>query len=80
MKANRLPGHTLPCEGRVQLGGLLIGDGNGEGRAVCSCGQESELLPSTSARQKWHKDHKNDVRSELGLADLRERLSDGDQD
>jgi hypothetical protein len=66
--SNRLAGHTLPCEGRVQLGGHIIGDGSGEGRACCSCGRESPLLPSTRARKQWHRDHKNDVRSELGLA------------
>lgn len=68
MRANRLAGHTLPCEGRVQLGGHIIGDGSGEGRAVCSCGTESALLPSTRARREWHVDHKNDIRAELGLA------------
>ena len=62
MNPNRLPGHTLPCEGRVQLGGRLIGDGSGEGRAACSCGQESPLLPNTRTRQQWHRDHKDDLR------------------
>lgn len=66
--ANRLPGHTLPCEGRVQLGGHIIGDGSGEGRARCSCGKDSPLLPSTRARKQWHRDHKNDIHSEIGLA------------
>lgn len=68
MRATRLAGHSLPLEGRVQLGGRLIGNGSGEGRAACSCGTESPLLPSTRARRKWHHDHKNDIRSEMGLA------------
>jgi hypothetical protein len=72
MRDNRLAGHSLPCEGRVQLGGHIIGDGSGEGRAVCECGTESELLPSTRARQQWHRAHKNDIRSEIGL-DLMDR-------
>jgi len=63
MPSNRLSGHTLPLEGRVQLAGRLIGDGNGEGRAVCSCTDYSPLLPSTRARQQWHREHKDQIRS-----------------
>lgn len=66
----RLPGHSLPLKGRVQLAGRLIGDGNGEGSAACSCGAYSPLLPSSRARRKWHRDHKNDIRSERGLTPL----------
>lgn len=62
MKANVLVGHTLPLEGRVQLGGRLIGNGGGEGRAVCSCGAYSPLLPSTTQRRAWHRGHKDEIR------------------
>lgn len=75
MRNTRLAGHALPREGRVQLGGVIIGDGSGEGRAVCSCGAESPLLPSTRARRKWHRDHKNDISSERGLASMDTRPS-----
>ena len=68
MKNTRLAGHSLPLEGRVQMGGRLLGNGNGTGRARCSCGEESPLLPSTRARRAWHRDHKNDIRSARGLA------------
>lgn len=58
---SRVAGHTLPLKGRVQLGGRLIGNGNGEGRAVCSCGEESPLMPSTRMRKMWHRVHKREV-------------------
>lgn len=62
MKANRLVGHGLRMEGRVQLAGRLIGDGNGEGRGSCTCGVDSPLLPSTAARKRWHREHKDAIR------------------
>jgi hypothetical protein len=71
MRSNRLAGHALPNEGR------LYEYENGiypvqEGVATCSCGEKSDSLPSANARQKWHRDHKNDVRSEMGLAQMEE--------
>lgn len=65
MKPNRLPGHTLPYEGRVKS---YFGLGNGPGRAKCSCGAESSALESTAARQRWHRQHKDEIR-EAGLID-----------
>lgn len=55
----RVPGHTLPHEGRI-LGSWTWS--SGPGRGVCSCGEESpEVLPSTAARQRWHREHKETV-------------------
>ena len=34
---------------------------SGEGRAKCSCGELSEVLPSGSRRQQWHREHKAEV-------------------
>lgn len=66
MRANRLSGHSLPNEGR--LSGWPPSAQNGPGKARCSCGTESPDLPNTNQRQKWFRDHKNDIRSEMGLA------------
>jgi hypothetical protein len=63
MKNSRLSGHSLPREGRVHLGSTIIGDGNGQGRTRCSCGEESPMLPSTRMRRAWHRLHKDEVRS-----------------
>ena len=51
-------GHTLFNEGELfyELG-KLNRSGNGE----CSCGAISEVLPSTAARQRWHREHKAEV-------------------
>lgn len=63
----RLTGHALRREGAVydDNGRLLDSGGqvvrSGPGRAKCECGALSEVLPSTSARQKWHRDHKRTV-------------------
>jgi hypothetical protein len=57
MRANRLAGHILPNEGRLNAGRTA------EGRAQCSCGATSEVLPSASARRRWHREeHKERVR------------------
>lgn len=49
-------GHTLPLEGRVMN---WRGPGSGPGRGRCSCGATSEEeLPTTAARQRWHREHK----------------------
>jgi hypothetical protein len=61
MKANRLAGHTLPNEGR--LPGWPPSTQNGTGKARCSCGSESPELPSTTQRQAWFRDHKDDIRA-----------------
>lgn len=33
----------------------------GEGRASCSCGAMSRILPSAYQRKKWHRAHKAEV-------------------
>lgn len=62
----RVAGHSLRCEGAVfdergQLsGGRVVR--TGPGRAKCECGVLSEVLPSTAARRRWHRDvHKPEV-------------------
>ncbi len=65
----RLSGHVLPYDGRLQVAGRLAdGDANASGRTVCSCGEESPLLPSTNARRQWHRDHKDRIRAEMAAA------------
>lgn len=73
MKANRLSGHSLPHEGRV-IDGMTMS--SGPGVSVCACGTPSPNLPNASQRKKWHHDHKNDIRSERGLA-LMDAHADG---
>ena len=60
MKANRLPGHTLPTEGR-----LYDEHGNraAVGSVTCSCGVPSPVLPSTTKRLLWHRYHKDHIRA-----------------
>ncbi len=69
MRSNRLAGHELPNEGRLYENGIYPVQ---QGVGVCSCGDKSQVLPSANARKKWHRDHKNDIRSELGLAQMKE--------
>ncbi len=52
-----LPGHKLPQEGRIWDGPVRLGDG----RATCSCGQESPVLHSDLGRKRWHQEHKSRV-------------------
>lgn len=53
-------GHTLPFEG--QLRSPLGHTNNGPGHGACSCGAKSpEPLPSTAARQRWHREHKLEI-------------------
>lgn len=51
----QLKGHGLRFEGRVNG---YFGMGSGPGKGRCSCGAESETLPTTAARQRWHRQHK----------------------
>ncbi len=60
MKPNRLAGHGLLAEGRVPNGWSY---GTGSGRARCECGWESDILPTTAARQRAHRAHKEWVRA-----------------
>ena len=58
MRSNRLAGHTLPNEGRIQAEGLWVE----HGPARRSCGVESEPLKSDNARRRWHFAHKAEIR------------------
>ena len=66
---SRLSGHTLRHEGAafepvLNASGLpdrRAGDRVGSG--LCSCGEMSESLPSAAARKRWHREHKDRVRS-----------------
>jgi hypothetical protein len=60
MTPNRLAGHELWWEGRVDVG---YGYRNGLGRAHCSCGAWSPELPSTAKRKQWHREHKDAIRA-----------------
>jgi hypothetical protein len=69
MRSNRLAGHTLPNEGKLR-------DASGwlapyvEGPARCSCGDWSPRLPSAYARKKWHREHKDKIRSHREVPDV----------
>jgi hypothetical protein len=63
---NRLAGHALPYEGRIADRLAYWGSRGGEGATRCSCGEESPVLPSTSARQRWHREHKDAIRAKAG--------------
>lgn len=58
----RLAGHELRYEGAPFNGQRKrIGAGwstSGEGRALCSCGALSPVLPSANQRKVWHRQHK----------------------
>lgn len=65
-------GHGLVAEGAafddrgVRVRWNSVG---GTGRARCACGEESAVLPSASARKRWHRQHKAEV-SRPGLVDV----------
>lgn len=55
----RVAGHGLIDEGWPFIGTKIRASRrNGPGMGKCECGQMSDLLPSTAARKRWHKDHK----------------------
>ena len=60
MKPNRLPGHTLPTEGRIvdEHGNRLA-----VGSATCSCGMPSPVLDSDTKRRRWFMAHKDNLRA-----------------
>lgn len=60
----RVAGHGLRYEGRTH--NAYRGLGNGVGTGKCECGAESPDLPTTAARQRWHKEHKAEVLRERG--------------
>lgn len=66
----RVTGHALVSEGAPHdINGCRLGwQGTfGRGRAKCSCGALSDVLPSGYQRKRWHREHKAEV-----LADLEE--------
>ena len=66
----RLSGHALWSEGWPVEATPGRGQGwqaglwrNGEGRALCECGEMSPVLESARVRKRWHRDvHKPEVR------------------
>ena len=66
----RLSGHGLRSEGKPYeedgRGGTRRADVYGEpdGFGLCSCGERSGVLGSDADRKRWHKKHKEQVRSE----------------
>jgi hypothetical protein len=63
----RLAGHSLFGEGgpdTLEGEPLLLKYYSGRGK--CSCGAVSEILPSTTQRRAWHRQHKADVISKGG--------------
>jgi hypothetical protein len=70
-------GHTLIAEGAPHDddGEYIRGYGmirtSGPGRAKCSCGELSDVLPSVGPRRKWHVEHKEAVAAELPICEAR---------
>jgi hypothetical protein len=62
MRNTRLAGHELRHEGRI-YGGYGVGYVNGPGKTMCTCGARSPELPSTTARKRWHTEHKQALRN-----------------
>lgn len=69
----RLAGHELAHEGaphddrgaRLYRNQIVSTPRGGKpGRAKCSCGDVSHVLPSTTARRAWHREHKATVRAQ----------------
>jgi hypothetical protein len=64
MQPNRLVGHELRWEGRLD-NYVYARNRNGEGSTRCTCGALSPVLPSTAARKRWHREHKDAVRARM---------------
>jgi hypothetical protein len=68
---SRLPGHGLLAEGKPfeddGRGGIRRADVYGEpdGFGACSCGDRSGVLGLDADRKRWHKAHKDAIRSSL---------------
>lgn len=57
-------GHTLLFEGQP-LGRRNLGHGcGGTGIGGCSCGAQSPELTSGAERKRWHREHKENVKTE----------------
>jgi hypothetical protein len=67
---SRVAGHSLEREGaayvvddRGRVVRQAMNTVGGYGRALCSCGQMSDMLGSGAARKAWHREHKAEVSS-----------------
>jgi len=61
-----LKGHGLVEEGWPFIGTQVRARYRGSpGMGKCSCGEMSEMLPSTVARKRWHREHKDKVRAAI---------------
>lgn len=61
-------GHTLLSEGEpYDADGHAISRWDTEarqtGRAKCSCGELSDPIATKAGRKRWHRDHKDEVKS-----------------
>lgn len=70
-----LAGHSLVWEGAAHDDDGRRVDWLRVGRAKCSCRKLSPVLPSKSARQRWHKEHKEQIRQAAADASGVELLS-----
>lgn len=70
--SNRIPGHALRYEGaphddqgnRIYPSSLGWAGVSGKGRAQCSCGERSEVLPSAYRRKQWYVAHREAVKQQ----------------
>lgn len=61
--STRLPGHGLVAEGAAFVrAGVRAYRSNDPGMALCECGTYSPPLPNRSQRQRWHRQHKDEIR------------------
>jgi hypothetical protein len=76
--SSRLAGHGLVGEGwPFTAPGVSGYRRTGEGMGRCECGDYFPVLPSTAQRQRWHCNHKNDIRSERGLKQMDTTAKEG---
>ena len=62
---SRLVGHGLRHEGAAFVGTVSLirsDDFSGPGIALCECGARSPWIKNRAQRQRWHRDHKDDIR------------------
>lgn len=56
----RVKGHGLAWEGKTREQ-WIYSSGDPVCIGHCSCGEKSPVLPTTSARQRWHAAHKQAI-------------------
>jgi hypothetical protein len=49
------PNHMLPLQGRLYV---FSGWTVRRGVAMCTCGTQSDALPTATARREWHRQHR----------------------